>query len=82
MHRYIVASSAEALYVAFMGTKVLRDYLTDANYLQAALWPGMQVMVCSLTCAMMLHSSNRPYLSNYGKSQFTSAVADSGHVAR
>ena len=57
MHRYIVASSAEAHYVAFMGTKVLRDYLTDANYLQTALWPGMQAMVCTLTCA---HLSNQP----------------------
>ena len=46
--RYIVSSSAEALYVAFMGTKVLRDYLADANYLQAALWPGVHAMVCFL----------------------------------
>ena len=45
--RYIVSSSAEALYVAFMGTKVLRDYLADANYLQATLWPGVQASVCS-----------------------------------
>ena len=45
--RYIVASSADALYVAFMGTKVLRDYLADANYLQAALWPGAPAQVRS-----------------------------------
>ena len=45
--RYIIASSADALYVAFMGTKVLRDYLADANYLQAALWPGTQAQVRS-----------------------------------
>ena len=28
-----------------MGTKVLRDYLADVNYLQAALWPGEQAPV-------------------------------------
>ena len=34
-----------------MGTKVLRDYLADANYLQAALWPGVQALVGYLSTA-------------------------------
>ena len=39
--RYLVASSKDALYVAFMGTKAVRDFLSDANYVQAAIWPGL-----------------------------------------
>eukprot|EP00884_Botryococcus_braunii_P022747 jgi/Botrbrau1/9156/Bobra.160_3s0028.1 len=37
-HRYLLASSPSALYVAFMGTKEARDLLADANILQGALW--------------------------------------------
>ena len=36
-----MASSEDALYVAFMGTKAARDFLSDANYVQAAVWPGL-----------------------------------------
>ena len=39
-----------------MGTKVLRDYLADANYLQAALWPGVQAMVRSSSEQALLHT--------------------------
>eukprot|EP00854_Cymbomonas_tetramitiformis_P011652 gene11653-13762_t len=33
--RYLVAAGGEALYLAFMGSKHARDWLTDANALQA-----------------------------------------------
>ena len=39
-HRYIVAETAEAIYVSFVGTKRLRDLLADVNYWQAPLSPA------------------------------------------
>ena len=40
--RYLLATSETAVYVAFMGTKAVRDLLTDVNYVQAKLWPGLK----------------------------------------
>jgi hypothetical protein len=39
--RYMLAESKDALYVAFMGTKQLRDMWTNARVRLAQLWPGM-----------------------------------------
>jgi hypothetical protein len=49
--RYLVASSEDALHVAFMGTKAIRDILSDVNYVQTAVWPGIdhKVRVLSLS---------------------------------
>ncbi len=41
MCRYVVGTSDEAMYVAFMGTKAMRDIISDVNYVQTALWPGL-----------------------------------------
>ncbi len=38
------------MYVAFMGTKAMRDIISDVNYVQTALWPGL-----------LEHSSVRPF---------------------
>ncbi|BDA42442.1 probable protein EDS1L at N-terminal half [Coccomyxa sp. Obi] len=40
-HRYVLGTSHDAMYVAFMGTKAMRDVLSDVNYVQTALWPGL-----------------------------------------
>ena len=37
--RYLVAQSADTLYVAFMGTKQFRDILTNADLRLVRLWP-------------------------------------------
>ena len=37
--RYLVAESADTLYVAFMGTKQFRDILTNADVRLVRLWP-------------------------------------------
>lgn len=37
--RYMVAESEDALYVAFMGTKQLRDIWTNARLGMTSLWP-------------------------------------------
>ncbi|KAK3262786.1 hypothetical protein CYMTET_28376, partial [Cymbomonas tetramitiformis] len=42
-HRYLVAAGGEALYLAFMGSKHARDWLTDANALQVPLWSALEV---------------------------------------
>ena len=39
MCRYMVAESGDALYVAFMGTKQMRDMAANANMSLSALWP-------------------------------------------
>ena len=39
MCRYMVAESNDALYVAFMGTKQMRDMAANANISLSALWP-------------------------------------------
>ena len=48
-HRYMLAKSDDALYVAFMGTKLLADFVTNANLGQASLWDAADGKVCS-TC--------------------------------
>lgn len=37
-HRYLLAEGPGALYVAFIGTKVLRDLVADVNIFQSPLW--------------------------------------------
>ncbi|GAB4823110.1 hypothetical protein N2152v2_010156 [Parachlorella kessleri] len=41
-HRYLLGRSSGALYVCFMGTKELRDYVADANLLRHELWSQEQ----------------------------------------
>ena len=36
--RYLVASSPRTLYVSFIGTKLAKDVLVDANLLHSPLW--------------------------------------------
>ena len=36
--RYLVASSPKTLYVSFIGTKLAKDVLVDANLLHSPLW--------------------------------------------
>lgn len=49
--RYMLGDDEKSLYVAFMGTKHMRDLLSDANFLQEAVWkakdPGKQQQVRS-----------------------------------
>ncbi|KAK9909436.1 hypothetical protein WJX75_002253 [Coccomyxa subellipsoidea] len=40
-HRYVVGVSDDAMYVSFMGTKAMRDIISDVNYVQTAIWPGL-----------------------------------------
>lgn len=37
-HRYILAEGPGVLYVAFIGTKVLKDLVADVNIFQSPLW--------------------------------------------
>ena len=37
--RYLLAESADTLYVAFMGTKFRRDLVTNANVFMEPIWP-------------------------------------------
>ena len=39
--RYLIAEApgSDAIYVAFMGTKVRRDLATNANVIHEAIWP-------------------------------------------
>ena len=39
-HRYMLARSDDALYVAFMGTKQLVDFVTNVNLGQTSIWDG------------------------------------------
>ena len=39
VHRYLLAESKDALYVAFVGTKQRRDIMTNANIMHEAMWP-------------------------------------------
>ena len=39
-HRYVLASSPDALFVAFAGTLDARDMWADVNFLQAEMWLG------------------------------------------
>jgi hypothetical protein len=36
--RYLVASSPKTIYVSFIGTKLAKDVLVDANFLHRPLW--------------------------------------------
>ena len=36
--RYLVASSPDTIYVSFIGTKLAKDVLVDANFFHAPLW--------------------------------------------
>lgn len=49
--RYVVGVSDDAMYVSFMGTKAMRDIISDVNYVQTAIWPGLlgDVSVWSLS---------------------------------
>lgn len=37
-YRYMLGADDHSLYVVFMGTKHARDLLSDANFLQEAVW--------------------------------------------
>ena len=52
-----MAESDDALYVAFMGTKQMRDIATNANISLAALWPteGSEEQVNKHTCLIFAH---------------------------
>ena len=36
--RYLVASSPDTIYVSFIGTKLAKDVLVDANFFHKPLW--------------------------------------------
>ena len=38
LHRYLVASSPDTIYVSFIGTKLAKDVLVDANFFHKPLW--------------------------------------------
>lgn len=38
MCRYLLASSPKTMYVSFIGTKLAKDVLVDANFLRRPLW--------------------------------------------
>lgn len=52
--RYLLAQSADTLYVAFMGTKQFRDILTNADARLVQLWPN-QVTQITLFLAEISH---------------------------
>ena len=45
-HSYMLARSNDALYVSFMGTKQLADFLTNVNLSQASIWDAVDGEVC------------------------------------
>ena len=45
-HSYMLAQSDDALYVSFMGTKQLADFLTNVNLGQACIWDAVDGEVC------------------------------------
>ena len=51
----MLGDDGQSLYVVFMGTKHMRDLLSDANFLQEAVWkdPDKQQQVISTS----LHSN-------------------------
>lgn len=58
-HSYLLATSGDALYVAFMGTKQPRDLVTDAAILHEAVWAesvalaaDQQVGACTAACCV------------------------------
>lgn len=40
--RYLVATSPETVYVSFIGTKLAKDVLVDANFLHSPLWQASE----------------------------------------
>jgi len=53
-HSYMLAKSNEALYVCFMGTKQLADFLTNVNLGQASVWDavGGEVRCSNFLCVL------------------------------
>ena len=66
--RYMLGDDGQSLYMVFMGTKHMRDLISDANFLQEAVWKSKepdkqsQVISTSLHHASAWQSPLLPYL--------------------